>query len=86
MMSNFHFPGVRMTDLLQGAVQDAHLREIGIGSEVVYAGSFLQVRRDTVRQPDGRIASREFANTVYGKDNPYGWSIESAAATALPRA
>ena len=24
----------------------------------------------------GGIAGREFANTVYGKDNPYGWSIE----------
>lgn len=57
---NFHFSGVGMTDSFQDAVQDAHLREVKIGSEVAYAGSFLQVRRDTVRQPDGQIATREF--------------------------
>jgi ADP-ribose pyrophosphatase len=41
-------------------VQDAHLHETKIDGEVAYSGSFLQVQRDTIRQPDGRIATREF--------------------------
>lgn len=43
-----------------GSERDAHLRETRIEGEVVYAGSFFQVQRDQVRQPDGRMASREF--------------------------
>ena len=49
-----------MTDTIPDDKQDAHLREIKIDGEVAYAGSFLQLQRDTVRQPDGRIATREF--------------------------
>jgi len=40
--------------------KDAGLIETEIDSETVYAGSFLQVQRDRVRQPDGRTATREY--------------------------
>lgn len=39
---------------------DAHLREDTVTSEQVYNGHFLDVRRDTVRLPDGRVATREY--------------------------
>ena len=39
---------------------DAHLVEHRVSSEQVYQGSFLDIRRDTVRLPDGRQATREW--------------------------
>ncbi|MCC7058644.1 MAG: NUDIX hydrolase [Burkholderiaceae bacterium] len=36
------------------------LRETRIDSEVVFRGSFLEVRRDRVRLPDGQPTSREY--------------------------
>ena len=39
---------------------DDHLREVELSSESVYNGNFLKVRRDRVRLPDGREATREF--------------------------
>lgn len=39
---------------------DDHLREDTLSSVSVYQGSFLQMRRDRVRLPDGREASREY--------------------------
>ena len=39
---------------------DAHLREVGIGFEQVFRGRLLDVRRDTVRLPDGSQATREY--------------------------
>jgi ADP-ribose pyrophosphatase len=39
---------------------DGHLREAGVASEEVFAGKLLRVRRDTVRLPDGKEATREF--------------------------
>jgi len=39
---------------------DAHLVEHLVSSEQVYQGSFLDIRRDTVRLPDGRQATREW--------------------------
>jgi ADP-ribose pyrophosphatase len=39
---------------------DAHLIETQVASEPVFAGSLLQVRRDTVRLPDGHLATREY--------------------------
>lgn len=39
---------------------DAHLVEQRIKSELVHQGSFLQLRRDTVRLPHGGEASREY--------------------------
>jgi ADP-ribose pyrophosphatase len=38
---------------------DAHLVEKKIDSEVVFDGKLLHVRRDTVRLPDGSLATRE---------------------------
>lgn len=49
-----------MTNSAGSKAQDAHLRETKISGEVAYAGSFLQVQRDVVRQPDGGVAVREF--------------------------
>ena len=49
-----------MTNSADSKAQDAHLRETKISGDVVYAGSFLQVHRDMVRQPDGGTAYREF--------------------------
>jgi ADP-ribose pyrophosphatase len=42
------------------APADAHLREETIRSEQVYRGAFLDVRRDQIRLPDGRVAQREY--------------------------
>ena len=39
---------------------DAHLVEHRVSSVQVYQGSFLDIRRDTVRLPDGRQATREW--------------------------
>lgn len=39
---------------------DDHLKETLISGEVVYEGSFLKVRRDRVRLPDGSETAREY--------------------------
>lgn len=39
---------------------DSHLREFCVSSEEVFAGKLLHVKRDTVRLPDGKQATREF--------------------------
>lgn len=39
---------------------DEHLKETLIGSELVYDGSFLKVRRDEVLLPDGSKTAREY--------------------------
>lgn len=39
---------------------DAHLIETCVGAEPVWRGRFLDVRRDTVRLPDGAQATREY--------------------------
>src|SRR5262245_25327610 len=39
---------------------DAHLTETRVTSECVFDGVLLHVRRDTVRLPNGRIATREY--------------------------
>ncbi|MES1163042.1 MAG: ADP-ribose pyrophosphatase, partial [Rhizobacter sp.] len=41
-------------------MDDAHLKEEGIGSELLFQGNFLQARRDTVRMPDGHSTTREY--------------------------
>ena len=38
----------------------AHLIETQVGSEEILKGNFLQIRRDTVRLPDGSHATREY--------------------------
>jgi ADP-ribose pyrophosphatase len=38
---------------------DSHLIETKVSSEPVFDGKLLHVRRDTVRLPDGRLATRE---------------------------
>jgi ADP-ribose pyrophosphatase len=39
---------------------DAHLVETKVASEAVFDGKLLHVRRDTVRLPDGKLATREY--------------------------
>jgi len=39
---------------------DAHLTETEVASESVFDGKLLHVRRDTVRLPDGSLATREY--------------------------
>jgi ADP-ribose pyrophosphatase len=39
---------------------DSHLKETRIDGELAYDGSFLKVRRDRVRLPDGAETQREF--------------------------
>ncbi|MGZ3240024.1 MAG: NUDIX domain-containing protein [Burkholderiaceae bacterium] len=39
---------------------DSHLKESRIDGDIVYDGSFLKVRRDHVRLPDGKSAVREY--------------------------
>jgi ADP-ribose pyrophosphatase len=41
-------------------MDDAHLKEEGISSELLFQGNFLQAKRDTVRLPDGHTATREY--------------------------
>jgi ADP-ribose pyrophosphatase len=41
-------------------MDDKHLRETPVSSEIVYDGSFLQVRRDLVKLPDGSKTHREY--------------------------
>lgn len=41
-------------------MSDEHLREEQINSQQVYRGSFLEVRRDQVRLPNGHEATREY--------------------------
>jgi ADP-ribose pyrophosphatase len=41
-------------------IGDAHLAERRIASEVVFEGKLLHVKRDTVRLPDGKTATREY--------------------------
>lgn len=36
------------------------LKETCLGSEVMYEGNFIQVRKDSVRLPDGGVSSREY--------------------------
>ena len=40
--------------------RDSHLVETKVASEVVFDGKLLHVRRDTVRLPDGKLATREY--------------------------
>lgn len=40
--------------------QNPQLAEIKIDSRSVYQGSFLQVEKDTVKLPDGKIVTREY--------------------------
>ena len=40
--------------------RDAHLIETRVSSESVFDGRLLHVRRDTVRLPDGGLATREY--------------------------
>lgn len=42
------------------SLQDSHLVESAIASEEVFSGKLLHVKRDTVRLPDGKTASREY--------------------------
>jgi ADP-ribose pyrophosphatase len=39
---------------------DAHLREQHDGGDLLVRGSFLEMRRDRVRLPDGSVATREY--------------------------
>ena len=39
---------------------DSHLAETKLNSDEILAGNFLQIRRDTVKLPDGRHATREY--------------------------
>lgn len=41
-------------------MSDSHLREVGLDSEEVFGGRLLKVKRDRVRLPDGRVATREY--------------------------
>ncbi|MBC7609052.1 MAG: NUDIX hydrolase [Polaromonas sp.] len=47
-------------DAAEKAADDGHLQERQLTSDTVYQGHFLEVRRDEVRLPDGKTASREF--------------------------
>ena len=41
-------------------MDDSHLKEEGIGSELLFKGNFLHANRDTVRLPDGTTSTREY--------------------------
>ncbi|CAM4397974.1 NUDIX domain-containing protein [Kerstersia similis] len=61
-MSHPH-PGSALPPLLQlnaDALSDAHLRETLETRKEIHQGKFLHLRQDTVRLPDGKLASREY--------------------------
>jgi ADP-ribose pyrophosphatase len=39
---------------------DSHLREVKIAGEVVFSGDFLEIQRDSIKLPDGKISAREY--------------------------
>ena len=39
---------------------ESHLKEERIGSEDLFNGNFIRLKRDTVRLPDGGVATREY--------------------------
>jgi ADP-ribose pyrophosphatase len=41
-------------------MSDDHLKEVAVGSELLFEGNFLHARRDTVRLPDGHTTTREY--------------------------
>jgi ADP-ribose pyrophosphatase len=41
-------------------MDDAHLKEEGTASEQLFKGNFLHAKRDTVRLPNGKSATREY--------------------------
>jgi len=43
-----------------GPDQNPQLAEIKVDSQRVYQGNFLQVEKDTVRLPDGKLVTREY--------------------------
>ena len=45
---------------MKDRTNDRHLIETGVASEDVFKGALLHVRRDTVRLPDGKTATREY--------------------------
>jgi ADP-ribose pyrophosphatase len=45
---------------MSSLADDAHLREVCVGSEELLRGHFLHAFRDMVRLPDGSAASREY--------------------------
>ncbi len=49
-----------MTDQADHRAGDAHLVETGVDSTPVFDGALLHVRKDTVRLPSGRLATREY--------------------------
>ena len=85
-----------------GSVSFGALKEnldlvLGIFHDVIASPEFRQDKIDlaktqlhsgVARRNDdpGSIAQREFSDIVYGKDTPYGWSIEHATIDAITRA
>lgn len=49
-----------MNDDRAHPADDSHLIETKVSSECVYQGKLLHVRSDTVRLPDGKLATREY--------------------------
>jgi ADP-ribose pyrophosphatase len=45
---------------IKSSAQGAHLTETKVEGETVFEGKLLHVRRDTVRLPDGKLATREY--------------------------
>ena len=61
-MNDVHLGDTRLNDTRLSDVHpsDAHLSERFVASEQVWRGHFLDVRRDTIAQPDGHTATREY--------------------------
>ena len=56
-LSDTRLNDVRLSDVRPG---DEHLSERFVAGEQVWRGHFLDVRRDTIAQPDGHTATREY--------------------------
>ena len=64
-MTDVHLGDTRHSDTRLGDAGDAHfsdehLSERFVAGEQVWRGHFLDVRRDTIAQPDGHTATREY--------------------------
>ena len=54
----------------QATSRDVHLVETKLDSESVFDGRLLHVRRDTVRLPSGRSATREYLRQMWRSCSP----------------
>ena len=85
--ASISFSGLKETSstvlrVFKDVLTDPEFRQDKIDLEIAQTHSGIDRRND---DPQG-IAEREIANILYGRDTPYGWSIEHADLARIKRA